>query len=288
LNVAADDDVLVIIPALNEEATIGHIVTTIRGLGFAVLVIDDGSIDQTAELARAAGAIVARLNISLGVGGALRTAFRIAVEHGFSAVIQCDADGQHPPAFIPALLTAHRSTGAPMVIGSRFVRTVSLVAPGTPQSIATESASTATELFELTSGKAIGLRILRRRIRRRTGANVTDPTSGFRVIAEPLLSEFAANFPATFLGDTFEAVMAAAELVGPHGITEVGVDMRVRQGGVPFATGPRAVVLFCRALLVTGRLVRPRQRRIPSDRSSTPRASVSTTVSTTPRSTVAP
>lgn len=87
---------LILVPAFNEQATIGEVVGEIKRLGFDVAVIDDGSSDKTAEIAENAGATVLKMRINLGVGGALRCGFRYAVAEGYESVIQCDADGQHP------------------------------------------------------------------------------------------------------------------------------------------------------------------------------------------------
>jgi glycosyltransferase involved in cell wall biosynthesis len=75
-------DVLVVIPAFNEERSVGPVVTSVRALGYPALVIDDGSVDRTADAAAEAGAVVLRLPVNLGVGGALRCGFRYAVTHG--------------------------------------------------------------------------------------------------------------------------------------------------------------------------------------------------------------
>ena len=88
---------LVVTPAHDEEESVGLVVEGVRGLGLPVLVVDDGSTDNTAVAASAAGATVLRLPVNAGVGAALRTGFRYAVRHGFKRVVQVDADLQHPP-----------------------------------------------------------------------------------------------------------------------------------------------------------------------------------------------
>ena len=113
-------DVLVVIPAFNEVESIDQVVDQVVTFGFQTLVVDDGSIDQTADVARQYGAHVVSLTLNSGVGGALRCGFRYAVENGFAAVIQCDADGQHLPNHLIDLVDAANSTNAHMMIGSRF------------------------------------------------------------------------------------------------------------------------------------------------------------------------
>jgi Glycosyl transferase family 2 len=232
--------VLVIVPAFQEEASVATVVRQIRmvmhtGLdAFAldVLVVDDGSTDNTAAQARSAGATVVSLPVNLGVGAALQTGFRYAVTRGYSTVVTIDADGQHPVSHIPSLLQAR---GA-LVVGSRFV-------PG----------SVAPEWVSSTRSAAMG--VLRRRLTTRTGVRLYDPTSGFRVIREPLLTRFALDFPATYLGDTFEAHLSAAAVLDADQIAEVSVPMKARTTGVPSSVGVRNLAYFARALLTTARPV---------------------------------
>lgn len=233
--------VLVIVPAFREEASVADVVSQIRVLSATgmdrhlldVLVIDDGSTDATALRARAAGAIVASLPVNLGVGAALQTGFRYAVANGYTSVVTVDADGQHPVSHIPALLNVD---GAALVVGSRFI-------PG----------SVAPEWVSSTRSAAMG--VLRRRLTKRTGVRLYDPTSGFRVIREPLLTRFAVDFPATYLGDTFEAHLSAAAVLGADQIAEVSVPMKARTAGVPSSVGVRNFAYFARALLTTARPV---------------------------------
>src|SRR5215467_4075806 len=101
-----DRRVLIMIPAWNEAASIGEVVAEIRGElpEIDVLVIDDGSSDDTSLAARRAGAAVVRLPFNLGVGGARRLGFRYAKAHGYQIAVQIDADGQHDPRYVPKLI----------------------------------------------------------------------------------------------------------------------------------------------------------------------------------------
>ena len=111
---------LVVIPALNAERSIGAIVRDCKGLVVnEVLVVDDGSADRTAEIAREAGAVVVRHPLNHGKGAALKTGFAHAVQNGFDAVITLDADGQHLPREIPKFLAVRAETGADLIIGGR-------------------------------------------------------------------------------------------------------------------------------------------------------------------------
>jgi GT2 family glycosyltransferase len=181
--------VLLVIPALNEERSVGKVVDAGRRLGYGVCVVDDGSVDSTAERAADAGAHVLRLPVHLGVGGALRCGFRWALHSGYGIVVQVDADGQHDPGQVEVLLDAMRDSGADMVVGSRFV------AGAGP--------------YQVHGARRLAMRILSARVRRVSGIRIQDCTSGFRAIRRPLLDRFAADYPVEYLGDTVEALIEA-------------------------------------------------------------------------------
>ncbi len=117
------DAILVIIPALNEEGAIRQVVTGIHtALPDAdVLVIDDGSQDSTAVVARSAGALVVSHPFNLGIGGAVQTGLKFAQQHRYDYVIRMDGDGQHSAAAIDALLAPLRVRQADMVISTLYV-----------------------------------------------------------------------------------------------------------------------------------------------------------------------
>ena len=222
---------LIVIPAFNEAECITNVVTEIRAADFDCLVIDDGSRDATARLAAAAGARVVSLPINIGVGGALRTGFRYAVDHGFTCVVQVDADGQHVAGHVRDLLDEMHRQDLDMVIGSRFAD------GGT---------------HPMSPLRRWCIRMLSAVIARATKLRLTDPTSGFRAIRAPLLEAFAADFPAHYLGDTFEAVLVAGRR--GYRVGEIAVAMRERQGGRPsadlYASG-QALLRAC-TVLFTG------------------------------------
>lgn len=110
---------VVIIPALNAERTVGAVVRGCLEQNLDVVVVDDGSSDATGAMAAAAGALVLRHPVRRGKGGAMKTGFHWALEHGFDGVIGVDADGQHLPSEIPKLLQCRADTGAELVIGGR-------------------------------------------------------------------------------------------------------------------------------------------------------------------------
>jgi glycosyltransferase involved in cell wall biosynthesis len=233
-------NVLVVIPAFNEEANVASVVTEVKHEGYDALVVDDGSSDRTGEVAELAGAVVLHLPVNLGVGGALRCGFRFAVVNGYATVVQCDADGQHDPGEISRLLETMADRHADLVIGSRFTA-------GRPP--------------EVGLGRRLAMAQLSRTASRETGSRITDATSGFRAIGGRLLGSFAANYPAEYLSDTVEALARAGR--GGHTVAEVGVRMRPRSSGLSSASAVSSmwyVVRVMAALRVQS--YRPNGRRV--------------------------
>ena len=233
-------DVLVVVPAFNEAASIAQVLLEIRSNGFESLVVNDGSMDGTAAIARESGAKVISLPLNSGVGGALRCGFRYAVENGYSAIIQCDADGQHLPQHLDDLLQASNSSAAHMVIGSRFRSEQNTLDPS--------------------SIRRFAMWWLARVARFATGHPITDSTSGFRIIRQPLLSEFAQHLPPYYLGDTFEAVVVAGR--SGYIVEEIGVAMSPRASGASSASSGRAIVLIGKSLATVLLGLRFRIRRL--------------------------
>jgi glycosyltransferase involved in cell wall biosynthesis len=109
----------IVIPALNAERSIGAVVRACKRELPDVVVVDDGSSDGTGSLAASQGAVVLKHPRRRGKGGAMKTGFAWALDHGFDGVIGVDADGQHRPSEIPKLLRRRAESGADMVIGGR-------------------------------------------------------------------------------------------------------------------------------------------------------------------------
>lgn len=203
-------EVLVVIPAFNEGASVRSVVRGVVESGFDVVVVDDGSSDSTVDEALRGGAVVLSLPVNLGVGGALRCGFRYALSHGYRIVVQCDADGQHPPQLIERLVDEIVSSDADMIIGSRFL------APDN------QLMSSRVRRFPMLLLASIASWA--------TSTSITDATSGFRVIRRPLLDQFAENFPVHYLGDTFDALCSAGR--AGFRIHEIGTPMARRAHGV--------------------------------------------------------
>src|ERR1700722_10813629 len=154
--------ILVVLPALNEENTVAIVVKEVRTAmrDATVLVVDDGSIDNTGERARQAGAQVVSNPFNLGVGGAMRVGFRVAQSHGYDVLVQVDADGQHDARDIPLLVEAFDDEPGPqVVIGARFAGQGDITVP---------------------RARRAAMRLLARYLSRVTGTKLTDVTSGFR------------------------------------------------------------------------------------------------------------
>ena len=231
---------LVVVPAFNEGASVAGVVRAVLTEGFPVLVVDDGSEDDTAAVAEAAGAEVVRLPANVGVGAALQCGFRFAVSHGYGVVVQCDADGQHRPHEIRTLLTKMHDSGAALVIGTRFTNPAAMRA--------------------LPLARRTAMRVLAGIASRRAGVRLTDASSGFRAIRTPLLGEFARDYPAEYLGDTVEAIILAGR--AGHTVCDVQVAMDERQAGRSSASTLAAswYVLRVLAAILLGAGTRGRDR----------------------------
>ena len=117
---------VVLIPAHNAEQTISEVVNKTKALGFASIVVDDGSTDKTYDDAKAAGAIVLKHEKNLGKGAALRTGFRYAQDSDFDAVITMDADGQHDPALLNDFVKMAVSADSVFIVGNRMDSTAGM------------------------------------------------------------------------------------------------------------------------------------------------------------------
>jgi glycosyltransferase involved in cell wall biosynthesis len=219
---------LVLVPAFNEAGSIARTIRELVALDLNVLVIDDGSIDDTAHIARISGAFVLQIPFNLGVGGALRAGFQHACKHGYEAVIQIDADGQHPADQIDDLINETNSHDCHMVVGSRFL-----------------SDSTTMRVGRI---RRIPMRLLANSASQATGVSITDATSGFRLIKQPLLGEFAQSFPTYYLGDTYEALISAGK--AGYRIREIPAALHAREVGESSASTPQAIKFVAKCLLV--------------------------------------
>ncbi|WP_421740931.1 glycosyltransferase family 2 protein [Cellulomonas sp.] len=219
---------LIIVPAWNEQATVGAVIDEIsRTLPEAdVLVVNDGSTDRTTEVARAAGARVLQLPVNLGVGGAMRAGYKYAFREGYRRTVQLDADGQHDPAEVRRLMSTMDDLDANVVIGARFAGVGS---------------------YQVRGPRRWSMKVLSVVLSRVCGAQLTDTTSGFKACDREAIRLFSTNYPAEYLGDTVESLVVGAR-AGLR-IRQVGVEMRERAGGQPSHSPIRAAVFLVRAIL---------------------------------------
>ena len=167
---------LVIVTAYNEEGAVSGVIRSVREVlpGVRIIVIDDGSWDNTARVAERGGADVFRLPHHLGLGGAVQTGYRFAFEHDYQRVVRVDGDGQHNPADIRKLLEAMDQGDYDMVSGSRF-----LVPNGYPTR----------------TMRRFGSLLFSWILRPILGKRMTDPTSGFVAVNRKALEVFSLSFP---------------------------------------------------------------------------------------------
>jgi glycosyltransferase involved in cell wall biosynthesis len=165
MTTAAAPRLLVVMPAFNEAKRIRGVIERVREqVAGDVLVVDDGSHDDTGPEARRGGARVAVHPVNLGYGAALQTGYLYALRNGYDAVLQLDADGQHDPASIPRLLEALRE--ADVVVGSRFLDGRSYRPP---------------------LSRRVGMWLFGKVASALSGRLITDPTSGFQAISRDAL-----------------------------------------------------------------------------------------------------
>jgi glycosyltransferase involved in cell wall biosynthesis len=169
---------LAIVPALNEAGSIAQTIAEIReyAAGFDIVVLDDGSTDDTATIAAAAGVHVISMPFNVGIGGAMQCGYMYARDHGYDVAVQVDGDGQHDARDIPRLLET--LTAAPpveMVTGSRF--------------LGREGG------YRSSAVRRVGIRIFAAIISLITRQRITDPTSGFRMSGRSGIELFARDYP---------------------------------------------------------------------------------------------
>lgn len=197
-------ELLIIIPAYNEEENIENVVTFIREKykQYDYVVVNDGSKDRTAEICRKNGYELLNLPVNLGLAGAFQAGLKYAYAKGYSYAIQFDADGQHRPEFIEPMLNRIKE-GYDIVIGSRFVNEK-----------------------KGRSLRMLGSKMITVSIKLTTGVRVSDPTSGMRMFSAEMIREFAQNLNYGPEPDTVSYLLKNGAKV-----SEVPVHMEERQAG---------------------------------------------------------
>jgi glycosyltransferase involved in cell wall biosynthesis len=223
---AGGEAVIVLIPAFNEEKTLALVLRSIRQEHpeAELVVVDDGSLDGTAALAAAEGAVVLRHPFNLGYGAALQTGYKYALARGADELVQMDGDGQHEAQEIATILAPLRAGEADLVIGSRFLEE---------------------------KGYAMGhTRDLGRRVfgllGRISGVQISDPTSGFQALNRRTLELYTESFFPHDYPDVDVLVMAARRGVR---ILEVPVRMRESPRASTLHGGTRVIYYVYKMLL---------------------------------------
>jgi len=198
-----------IVPALNEAENIGRVIDELRAFdpGLDIVVVDDGSLDGTAQAAAAKGVRVLRLPFNLGIGGAVQTGFRYAFENDFDLAVRVDGDGQHDASQLAAVVDPVLRGDTDIAVGSRYL-------------------GTRADGYRSSTTRRLGIRILARVVSLLTREPITDPTSGFQALNRTAIALFAADYPHDY--PEVEAIV----LVRRH---------RLRLLEVPIAMRPRVV-----------------------------------------------
>lgn len=219
-------NILVIVPAYNEDKNLPGVIHDLREHipSADIIVINDGSGDATASIASELGARVLSLPFNLGIGGAMQTGYRYAMQHNYDIAVQFDGDGQHLADEIEKLLTPVLKGEADIVIGSRFLNRGAYKSP----------------FF-----RRIGMWIFSTVLSRIFGMRVTDTTSGFRAVNRRVIEFFANSYP-----DDYPEVEALV-LIHRAGlrIAETPVIIRERNAGISSITVVRSVYYMVKVLL---------------------------------------
>jgi glycosyltransferase involved in cell wall biosynthesis len=220
---------LAIIPAYNEEASVADVVASLRrhAPAFDALVVDDGSTDATAAVARAAGARVIRHPFNLGIGGAVQSGYRYALEQDYDIAVQIDGDGQHDVRHLVEFVEFLRQNPhIDMVTGSRFLDPTG-------------------DGYRSSASRRVGIRIFAAVLSAITRRRVTDPTSGFRMTTRRGITLFANDYPHDY--PEVEAVL----MVHAHRLesAELPVRMKARTGGSSSIGSTQSVYYMVKVLL---------------------------------------
>lgn len=199
---------LVIVPAYNEQENISRLLQKLQKISdFDVVVVNDCSQDTTYEICLENGVKVLNLPTNLGIGGAVQTGYKYAVQNNYDIAIQVDGDGQHDPQYLNFLIEPLMNQESDMVIGSRFINK---------------------QGFQSLMLRRFGIRFFSILIKIITRNRITDPTSGFRACNKEIIHYFAENYPSDYPEP--ESIVAVSRL--GYRIKEQPIIMHERLGGV--------------------------------------------------------
>lgn len=217
---------LIIIPAYNESENILNTVKVIQddAPDFDYVVINDCSKDNTLQLLVDNHINYVNLPVNLGIGGAVQTGYKYALENNYDVAVQVDGDGQHDPKYLKVLVDALEKNDADMVIGSRFINN---------------------EGFQSTFMRRMGIVYFTKLIHLLTGKTITDPTSGFRMCNRKVIELFSKDYPR----DYPEPESIVALLKRNMNVMEVPVQMKERQGGVSSINASKSIYYMIKVSL---------------------------------------
>lgn len=206
--------VLLVIPAYNEEENILKTYNSIVDYNkkyktkYDVIIINDGSLDNTSEICHKNNIPVIDLIHNLGIGGAVQTGYKYALYHDYDIAVQYDGDGQHDVRYVEKIIEPIIKQNADMVIGSRFIENI--------------------DTFKSSTARRLGIKIISLFMKFVTGKKIYDTTSGFRACSKELIYDFSLSYPNEYP----EPVTTAEILKKKYTVKEVSVEMNEREGGV--------------------------------------------------------
>lgn len=217
---------LIIIPAYNEAENIEKTIDAItkKAKDFDYIIINDCSSDETLKICEEKGYNVVSLPINLGIGGAVQTGYKYALQNGYDVAVQVDGDGQHDPAFLHMMVDYMVEKKCDMVIGSRFINK---------------------EGFQSSGTRRLGIKYFTILIKLLTGEKITDPTSGLRMINREVIKVFAVDYPK----DYPEPESVVSILRQKKNVQEIPVIMKAREGGVSSISPKKSVYYMIKVTL---------------------------------------
>lgn len=226
IDMAQEKKVLIIIPAYNEAGNIEKVVDNliINYPQYDYVVVNDGSLDATKNICGEHHYQALHLPVNMGIGGAVQTGYRYALDKEYDIAVQIDGDGQHDVAFLADMIEYMEKEQADCVIGSRFVKK---------------------EGFQSSGLRRTGIQFLSILGLVLTGVRVRDITSGYRLVNKRLIQIFAQDYPADYPEP--EAMVIAAVHGGK--IREYPVIMRERENGTSSITLKKSVYYMVKVTL---------------------------------------
>ncbi|MBN2181969.1 MAG: glycosyltransferase family 2 protein [Sedimentisphaerales bacterium] len=223
---ANNSRILIIIPAYNEEDTVGQVIEKTRqSLPHAdILVINDGSSDSTSAISKRHGAKVLDFPYNMGIGAAMQAGYKFAYKMGYDIAVQCDADGQHRPAQIKKLIDTLINNDVDLVLGSRYLET---------------------RRFRSSVSRRMGMLIFSNILSFIVGQKLTDTTSGFRAANREVIRTFSMYYPSDYPEP--EALVLLHR--GGYTIKEISINMNSRKGGYSSITASKSVYYMIKVML---------------------------------------